>query len=81
MLSNIQDGVKHFRDWIRFDGPQNFIMPQGMNDSSFVDTVGHDLLKNAWFISPGTPANSSLNQMESDFQKRWDASPKGPGRT
>ena len=80
MLSNTQDGVKHFRDWIRFDGPQNFIMPQGMNDSAFVDTVGADLLKNAWFISPGTPANSSLEKMESDFQVRWDATPKGPGR-
>ena len=80
MLSNTQDGVKHFRDWIRFDGPQNFIMPQGMNDSAFVDTVGSDLLKNAWFISPGTPANSSLEKMESDFQVRWDATPKGPGR-
>jgi ABC-type branched-subunit amino acid transport system substrate-binding protein len=80
MLSNTQDGVKHFRDWIRFDGPQNFIMPQGMNDSAFVDTVGEELLKNAWFISPGTPANSSLEQMESDFQVRWDATPKGPGR-
>ena len=80
MLSNTQDGVKHFRDWIRFDGPQNFIMPQGMNDSAFVDTVGTDLLKNAWFISPGTPANSSLEKMESDFQVRWDATPKGPGR-
>ncbi len=80
MLSNTQDGVKHFRDWIRFDGPQNFIMPQGMNDSAFVDTVGADLLKNAWFISPGTPANSSLEKMESDFQIRWDATPKGPGR-
>ena len=80
MLSNTQDGVKHFRDWIRFDGPQNFIMPQGMNDSAFVDTVGSELLKNAWFISPGTPANSSLEKMESDFQVRWDATPKGPGR-
>jgi branched-chain amino acid transport system substrate-binding protein len=80
MLSNTQDGVKHFRDWIRFDGPQNFIMPQGMNDSAFVDTVGQELLKNAWFISPGTPANSSLEKMESDFQVRWDATPKGPGR-
>ena len=80
MLSNTQDGVKHFRDWIRFDGPQNFIMPQGMNDSAFVDTVGEELLKNAWFISPGTPANSSLEKMESDFQVRWDATPKGPGR-
>ena len=80
MLSNTQDGVKHFRDWIRFDGPQNFIMPQGMNDSAFVDTVGKELLKNAWFISPGTPANSSLEKMESDFQVRWDATPKGPGR-
>ena len=80
MLSNTQDGVKHFRDWIRFDGPQNFIMPQGMNDSAFVDTVGEELLKNAWFISPGTPANSSLEKMESDFQARWDATPKGPGR-
>ena len=80
MLSNTQDGVKHFRDWIRFDGPQNFIMPQGMNDSAFVDTVGSDLLKNAWFISPGTPANSSLEKMESDYQVRWDATPKGPGR-
>ena len=80
MLSNTQDGVKHFRDWIRFDGPQNFIMPQGMNDSAFVDTVGSDLLKNASFISPGTPANSSLEKMESDFQVRWDATPKGPGR-
>ena len=80
MLSNTQDGVKHFRDWIRFDGPQNFIMPQGMNDSAFVDTVGGELLKNAWFISPGTPANSSLEKMESDFQVRWDATPKGPGR-
>ena len=80
MLSNTQDGVKHFRDWVRFDGPQNFIMPQGMNDSAFVDTVGADLLKNAWFISPGTPANSSLEKMESDFQVRWDATPKGPGR-
>ena len=80
MLSNTQDGVKHFRDWIRFDGPQNFIMPQGMNDSAFVDTVGADLLKNAWFISPGTPANSSLEKMESDIQVRWDATPKGPGR-
>lgn len=80
MLSNTQDGVKHFRDWIRFDGPQNFIMPQGMNDTAFVDTVGTDLLKNAWFISPGTPANSSLEKMESDYQVRWDATPKGPGR-
>ena len=80
MLSNTQDGVKHFRDWIRFDGPQNFIMPQGMNDSAFVDTVGEELLKNAWFISPGTPANSSLETMESDFQARWDSTPKGPGR-
>ena len=80
MLSNTQDGVKHFRDWIRFDGPQNFIMPQGMNDSAVVDTVGGELLKNAWFISPGTPANSSLEKMESDFQVRWDATPKGPGR-
>ena len=80
MLSNTQDGVKHFRDWIRFDGPQNFIMPQGMNDSAFVDTVGADLLKTAWFISHGTPANSSLEKMESDFQVRWDATPKGPGR-
>ena len=51
-----------------------------MNDSAFVDTVGSDLLKNAWFISPGTPANSSLEKMESDFQVRWDATPKGPGR-
>jgi len=80
LLSNIQDGVKHFRDWVRFDGPLNFIMPQGMNDSAFVDTVGSENLKNAWFISPGVPENSSLAKMEADFQKRWNATPKGPGR-
>lgn len=81
LLSTPQDGTKIFRDWIRLEGPQKYIFPQGMNESEFVDTIGHDFFTDAWFISPGTPDTPSITQMESDYQARWDLSPKGPGRT
>ncbi len=80
LLSQPQDGIKQMREWIKFDGPMKFVFPQGMNDSKFVDTVGSDLLKDGWFISPGTPDTPSIHTMEADYQKRFDLSPKGPGR-
>ena len=81
LLSQPQDGTKQIRDWIRFGGAPKYVFPQGMNSSEFVETIGEELLKDAWFISPGTPDTPSIVTMESDYQKRWDLSPKGPGRT
>ncbi len=81
LLSTPQDGTKIFRDWLRLEGPQKYVFPQGMNDSAFVDTIGHEFFAEGWFISPGSPDTPSLAQMESDYQARWDLSPKGPGRT
>ena len=81
LLSTPQDGTKIFRDWLRLGGPERYVFPQGMNDSAFVDQIGHERFANGWFISPGTPGNSSLARMEADYQARWDLSPKGPGRT
>ncbi len=81
LLSQPQDGTKQIRDWIRFGGAPKYVFPQGMNSSEFADTIGEELLKDGWFISPGTPDTPSITTMESDYQKRWDLSPKGPGRT
>ncbi|MDP6404110.1 MAG: ABC transporter substrate-binding protein [Alphaproteobacteria bacterium] len=81
LLSQPQDGIKQVREWIRFGGPEKYVFPQGMNDSAFVEKIGADLLKDGWFISPGTPDTPSVKTMEADYQKRFDLSPKGPGRT
>jgi len=81
LLSQPQDGTKQMREWIKFGGPTNYIFPQGMNDTKFVNTIGSDLLKDGWFISPGTPDTPSVHTMEADYQKRFDLDPKGPGRT
>ena len=80
LVSQPQDGTKQIREWIKFEGPAKYIFPQGMNDTKFVNTIGPDLLKDGWFMSPGQPANSSIDIMEADYQKRFDLSPKGPGR-
>jgi branched-chain amino acid transport system substrate-binding protein len=80
LVSQPQDGTKQIREWIKFDGPAKYVFPQGMNDSKFVETIGPDLLKNGWFMSPGQPDTPSIHTMEADYQKRFDLSPKGPGR-
>ena len=80
LVSQPQDGTKQIREWIKFDGPSKYIFPQGMNDTKFVNTIGPDLLKDGWFMSPGQPDTPSIHTMEADYQKRFNLDPKGPGR-
>ncbi|MBT3788874.1 MAG: ABC transporter substrate-binding protein [Alphaproteobacteria bacterium] len=80
LVSQPQDGTKQIREWIKFEGPSKYVFPQGMNDTKFVNTIGPDLLKDGWFMSPGQPDTPSITTMEADYQKRFDLSPKGPGR-
>ena len=82
MLSQPQDGSKQLRDWIRFGGSPGLIFAQGMNDPAFVETVGEDALKEAWFISPASPDTPSFATVNADSQACCDIPiDGGPGRT
>jgi branched-chain amino acid transport system substrate-binding protein len=53
-----------------------------MNDPAFVETVGEDALKEAWFISPASPDTPSFATVNADSQACCDIPiDGGPGRT
>ena len=80
LLTQPQDGLKIFREWVRFEGPSSFIFAQGMNDAAFTDNLPVEFLENAWFITPRTAEPSSMENLERDMQARWEIGADGPGR-
>ena len=82
LLSTPQDGSKILRDWIRFGGASGLVGAQGMNDPTFVETVGEAALENGWFISPASPKTESFKTVNADIQACCDITiDGGPGRT
>ena len=82
LLANPNDGSKQLRDWIRFGGASGLVLPQGMNEKSFVETVGDAALENAWFITPVSPKTESFQTVNADFQACCELTiDGGPGRT
>ena len=82
LLANPNDGSKQLRDWIRFGGASGLVLPQGMNEKSFVETVGDAALADAWFITPVSPKTESFQTVNADFQACCDLTiDGGPGRT
>ena len=82
LLANPNDGSKQLRDWIRFGGASGLVLPQGMNEESFVTTVGEAALENAWFITPVSPKSESFQTVNADFQACCELTiDGGPGRT
>jgi branched-chain amino acid transport system substrate-binding protein len=74
------DGIKIMRDWLAVGGPQKYVFPLGLNDRKFVDQIGEQYLKNAWFLTPGQPEPNSAKLYRDAYEKRWNASGVGPGR-
>ena len=74
------DGSKIMRDWLAVGGPQKYVFPLGLNDRKFVDQIGEQYLKNAWFLTPGSPEPNSAKLYRDAYEKRWNASGVGPGR-
>ena len=82
LLANPNDGSKQLRDWIRFGGASGLVLPQGMNEKSFVETVGDATLENAWFITPVSPKTESFQTVNANFQACCELTiDGGPGRT
>jgi ABC-type branched-subunit amino acid transport system substrate-binding protein len=74
------DGLKIMREWVRLDGPEKFFFPLGVMDTEFITNVGPEVLKQSWFFTPGDFQSPSLDLFRDTFQKRYNATPLGPGR-
>jgi branched-chain amino acid transport system substrate-binding protein len=83
LASSVIDGSKILRDWIALGGAQKYVFPLGMNDERLIATIGEKYLKDAWFLTPGTPKPNSRDMFYSAYAKRFHlAADKvvGPGR-
>lgn len=80
LAASVIDGSKIMRDWLALGGAQKYVFPLGLNDQKFVDQIGEQYLKEALFVTPGSPAPNSTTIYREVFEKRWNSSGVGPGR-
>lgn len=80
LAASVIDGSKIMRDWLALGGAQKYVFPLGLNDQKFVDQIGEQYLKEALFVTPGSPAPNSTAIYREVFEKRWNSSGVGPGR-
>ena len=80
LAASVIDGSKIMRDWLALGGPQKFVFPLGLNDQKFIDQIGEQYLKDALFMTPGSPSPNSATIYREVYEKRWNSSGVGPGR-
>ena len=80
MPASVIDGSKVLRDWIALGGPQKFLFPQGLGDAKLIENVGEQYLKDAIFMTPGTPEPNSVKFYRDAYEARWKMPGVGPGR-
>jgi ABC-type branched-subunit amino acid transport system substrate-binding protein len=80
LIASPIDGSKILRDWLALGGVQKFIFPLGMNDAKLVEAIGGQYLKDAWFLTPGSPQPNSRAAFYEAYEKRYNLEAgKGPG--
>src|SRR5258708_3478231 len=75
------DGIKIMRDWLAVGGPQKYVFPLGLNDRKFVDQIGEQYLKNAWFLTPGQPEPNSAKLYRDAYESAGTHRASGRGAT
>lgn len=80
LIASPIDGSKILRDWIALGGATKYVFPLGMNDAKLVEAIGGANLKDAWFVTPGSPQPNSRAAFYEAYEKRYNLQPgKGPG--
>lgn len=72
------DGTTIAREWVASGGPQVWLLPDGLEDQSFVDSVGGQYMKTVYGTAPGTNETPSLDNFKKEFIAKFGALPTQP---
>ncbi len=72
------DGTTIAREWVASGGPQVWLLPDGLEDQSFVDAVGGQYLATVYGTAPGTNETPSLGNFRAEFTEEFGGLPTQP---
>lgn len=72
------DGTTIAREWVASGGPQVWLLPDGLEDQSFVDSVGGQYMQTVYGTAPGTNETPSLQNFRDEFTAEFGALPTQP---
>lgn len=72
------DGTTIAREWVASGGPQVWLLPDGLEDQSFVDSVGGQYMETVYGTAPGTNDTPSLDNFKEEFIAKFGALPTQP---
>ncbi|MGF6639294.1 ABC-type branched-subunit amino acid transport system substrate-binding protein [Paraburkholderia sp. MM5496-R1] len=69
------DGTTIAREWISAGGPQNFLLPDGLESQDFVNDVGTQYMKHVHGTAAGSETTPSLATFKQEFQTKFGELP------
>lgn len=69
------DGTTIAREWISAGGPQNFLLPDGLESQDFVNDVGVKYMKNVHGTAAGSVTTPSLATFKQEYKAKFGELP------
>jgi branched-chain amino acid transport system substrate-binding protein len=69
------DGTTVAREWVKSGGPQNWLLPDGLESQDFVNDVGPQYFKEVQGTAAGSTETPSLATFDSEFAKKFGNQP------